>query len=267
MVDRNPEQQRDLLDLIGDFGPNKEKDGRPQVIGEIRSILKGSGMAVPTLEEVMSSAGDKIAEIIAARQAPATITRETPEAAEWRRQTDRFIELGFYEELQISDPETYRLTIPEFFPKPKTYEGRFDRPLVVEQRIALPRLHQLAGIRDYIDTSQITNQIKMPQKPYTAYMSNSVETVTGTFDFAMSQLAKSAVASPFIEVDMVYLQYPELFQTWLDAGSSRDGADYVPCLGVGGGEPEVSADWVGYPVRSWRVLFRGKQIRTLNLNS
>lgn len=261
MVDRNPEQQRDLLDLIGDFGPNREKDGRSDIIEGVRLIFSGSGLVVPTLDQLPSSEG-KTAEITAARQAPVTITKETPQMAEWRRQTDRFIELGFGEELKFSDPEAYRLTIPKFPTPPKTYVGRYDKPLAVEQRIPLPRLHQLVGIKEYIDTSKITNLRRIPQKPYTVYIANTVETVTGTFDSAMGQLAKDGVASPFIEVDMAYLRYLELFQTWLDAADSRFGADRVPDLAVGHGRPGVDASWVDDPGRHWRVLSRGKKIGT-----
>lgn len=263
MVDRNPEQQRDVLDLIGDFGPNKGKDGGANTIEEIRLILEGRDMIVPTLEEVMSSIGGRTEAIVAAHQAPALVTRETPEIAEWRRQTDRFIGLGFHDALQFSDPEMYRLTIPQFFLKPRNYYGNYDKPLAVEGRIPLPKLHQLAGIKDYIDTSKITDRIRrIPKKPYTVYIVNSVETVTGTFDFALGQLTKDAVADTFIEVDMAYLRYPELFQTWLDAGSSRFGADSVPYLDVSGGGPRVDAYWVGRPDGRWRLLSRGQKIGT-----
>lgn len=262
MVDQVPEQQRDLLDLLGDFGPNQNKDGGPDVISEIRLVLSGSGMVVPTIADIMASDEGKTAEIVAARQAPLRVTRGTPEEAEWRIQTDRFIELGFADELKYFDPEVYRLTIPQFFPKPKSYDGHYDKPLAVEVRIPLPRLHQLAGIKEYIDVSQITNRIRMRRKPYTIYIANNVETVTGTFDFAVAQLSQDGSLDTFIEIDMAYLRYLELFQPWLDGGNSRFGADNVPCLFVSSDRPRVYAYWSDDPHSDWRLLSRGKKIGT-----
>lgn len=244
--------EQSVLDAIREDPRNRGKDFA--VIDLAERAIVASGLVIPGV--------GKTAEIVVAHQAPVTITKETPEVAEWRRQTDRFIDLGFHDALKFSDPETYRLTIPGFFPKPRNWDGRYDNSLAVEVRIPLPKLHQLAGIKDYIDTSEITNGIRIPKKPYTAYIVNSVEIVTGIFDFAMGQLAKGAVASPFIEVDMAYLRYPELFQTWLDAGNSRCGAGCVPCLRVGGGGPGVFAYSVGDPGSRWRFLFRGNKIGT-----
>ena len=258
MSSGKPETEIDLLSLIGKA--NRDTDSR--VFDGVRRVFDGIGVKIPTLTEVIAQVGGRTAEMIAAGQAPATITEETSEIEEWRKQTDRFIELGFHDALEIRDPDKYRLTIPTFSPKPRTYEGSFDKPLAVEDRIPLPQLHQLMGVREFINTNGITNLRRVPKKPYTVYIVNSVETVVGTFDFAVSQLAKNGVAGSFVEVDMTYLQYPELFKSWLDAGDSRCGAARVPSLYVHGDGPWVHAYWALDPRRGWRLLSRGKKIGT-----
>lgn len=204
-----------------------------------------------------------IAEIVEAHQTPAVIHVETPEDQEYRRQTDRFIGKGFHEALQIVDPEVYRPSIPRFTAIPRSYKGVYDRYLAVEPRIALGQLHQLLGIKEYINTSAVTNTVRIPRKPYVIYLQNGpVELEVGTFDQAMSNISSKGVATPFIEIDMVYVRYPELFQSWIDAGSSRYGTDSVPCLVVPGGGPGVDACWVDDPRRNWRMLSRGKKLGT-----
>lgn len=245
--------ERNILDAIRKSPDNKGKD--LAVVDLAERAMLASGLVIPSLVS-------KTAEMVATHRAPAVISVETPEIEEWWTQTDRFIDLGFHDALGYRNPDDYRLTVPKFFPKPRTYEGSFDKPLAVEKRIPFSKLHQLMGVREIIDTNGITNQRPLPKKPYTVYIANSVETVTGTFDSAMSQLTKNAFAANFIEVDMAYLRYPEFFQTWLDAGDSRGGADDVPYLYVDGVEPKVFARWALYPNGHWRLLSRGKKIGT-----
>ena len=104
---------------------------------------------------------------------------------------------------------------------------------------------------------------RIPGKPYTVCIQDGpVELFVGVFAEAMEQVPKNGVALAQVEVDMVYLRYPELFQTWIDAGSSRYGADNVPSLDVDGDGPRVYAIWVDSPGGDWRLLSRGEKLGT-----
>ena len=271
MTETTANAQGDLLNLLEYFGPNRDVDGGSKTIKGIRLILEGSGMVVPTLEEVRSLTGGKIAEIVAVHQAPLKITRETKELAEWRRQTDRFIGLGFADELKFSDPEKYRLTVPKFFRQPRNWRGIYDYPTAVEGRIPHSRICKLADITQYVDTSQITDEANNLPPVYTIYVAGTSRLVVGTFAEAIPETPKNGVAGLMVEVDMTYLNHPQLFDDehgrWRDAGRSRCGAGSIPCLEVWDGSPVVDAGRAGYPSRSWRVLFRGNKIGTLNLGN
>lgn len=235
----------------------QELAGLAKIHPEIAKLLND---VVAIGRKLVTPDSSGIAEIVEAHQAPATITKETPEDEEWRRQTDRLIGKGLHEVLKLGS-EAYRLTIPQFDPKLRS-DG-YDRFLAVDPRIDLQRLHQLLGIAEYIDTTGISNVISILQKPYVVCLqSGSVELFVGTFDQAMARIPNNGIATASVEVNMTHLQFPGLFQPWIDAGSSRCGADDVPCLSVYGGRPRVGAHWVGHPSRDWRLLSRGKKIGT-----
>jgi len=258
MVDIQADRPRDLLDLL-------ETDGKSDIIGGVRLVLAGSGIPVPDLEEVRSLIGGKTAEIVTAHQAPVRVTKLTPLQEEWRNYTDLFIAIGFHTELKMN-PEEYRSSIPSFFPRPRNWRGKFDYPLIVDERIEAKKRHKLMGIHEFIDGDQITNEEELPSEVYTTYVQGNSELVTGTFDQAMEHKPRDGEAVSMAAVDGFYLRYPDFFDDehgrWRHAGNSRYGAVYVPFLRVWFGGPGVGADGAGGPGRRWRLLFRGNKIGT-----
>src|SRR3989338_6852502 len=72
-------------------------------------------------------------------------------AAEWQRQSQNFLNLGFHVEVGFEDTDegkqAYLDSLPKFESQPKEYAGKFDRPLLVEKKIDWQRQAQLAGIQ------------------------------------------------------------------------------------------------------------------------
>ena len=91
--------------------------------------------------------------------------------AEWSRQTQRFIDLGFHEELGLSEQE-YLDSLPRFGLQPESFKGRFDIPLIVETKIPVVRQCKLAGIDYYLEGLKVCDWPGDPQgyitpeKPY-----------------------------------------------------------------------------------------------------
>ncbi len=90
----------------------------------------------------------------------------------WGIQAASLTELGFDKLLGFATPEDYLATLPKFSPKPPEFEGRFDIPLLVDPRVSLTQLAQLAGVnfhssvdvRDWRGSKFIT-----PNEPYTVW--------------------------------------------------------------------------------------------------
>lgn len=186
--------------------------------------------------------------------------RATPDDAEWRRQTDNFIRVGYWQEIGYKDPERYRLSIPGFLPP----DPDLPHPLIIEGRISHERKLELLKIPNYV-IDKVTNQIAVPEIAYTVCTRPPV-LFRGTYAEALRQIPDYRIGSPMTEVDDAYLnlysKYSEFFAPWADAGNSRDGVGRVPYLDVDGDGPTVYARWTGSPRRRWRVLFRGKNIGT-----
>ncbi|MEK7616436.1 MAG: hypothetical protein AAB414_00070 [Patescibacteria group bacterium] len=251
-----PEVGWNILDTIRIHPANKGRD--LSVVDLAERAIRASGLVIPGLSGIDG--------IIAAHKAPVRITRETKKVAEWRRQTDHFIELGFADELKYKDSEKYRLTIPKFFRQPRNWKGVYDYLVAYEGRIPHARICKLAGITQYADANKITDEADNLPPVYTAYAAGTSELVIGTFEQAMAETPKYGVAGTMIFIDMFYLSHPQLFDDehgrWRDAGRSRFGAGSVPYLYVDGDGPGVDASWAGYPTGGWRLLSRGNKIGT-----
>ncbi len=181
--------------------------------------------------------------------------------AEWQRQTDRAIELGYWKE-GYDDPEIYRNSIPKFA---QPVDKRLPFPLSIDPRISSSRKLELAGIKPYINVGEIKDEITAPDLPYTVYTIPPT-LFRGYYSEALKQIPDYAVGAPASEVFEAYLKlyskFPQFFNPWADSGNSLAGAGYVPYLHVWRGGPEVVARRADSPLRDWRVLFRGNEIGT-----
>lgn len=91
----------------------------------------------------------------------------------WKIQTARLIELGFDKVLGFAKPEDYLATLHKFSPKPPEFEGRFDIPVLIDPRISLAQLAQLAGINFHRSVEVHDwpgNVFQAPNEPYTIWV-------------------------------------------------------------------------------------------------
>lgn len=182
--------------------------------------------------------------------------------AEWNRQTERLILLGFHSELGMTD-EDYRNTFPNFLLPPDTYKGLFlETPLVVDPRVPLKKQLTLAFTGSYIDTDHITNITDVPDKPYTIWTTSPRWALAYTVEQALFRPG-SLIPSPIVEVISLYLQRPQSFRkNGVCAPGSRDVDNKVSCLFLSRSDPKISS----VPVDSVQAgstvgkLFRGAAI-------
>lgn len=93
--------------------------------------------------------------------------------AEWQRQVDVYLALGFHTALHFTE-EQYVRTLPKFEPQPEEYRGRFDMPMLIETRLFWRNQCVLGGVRiphfDYC-TEPIPAQerFRTPPRPYAAW--------------------------------------------------------------------------------------------------
>ncbi len=194
------------------------------------------------------------------------------------KQIDRFIEkYGFHREVypRLSDGEAtaqYRrdFGLPESVFQPAEYAGRFDTVLVIEPRISLSRKYAIAGIREWIDTSAITDSTKYPDTPpYLTFTHDAQKYRPYSVKQALTMFAEDEVGIPLNEVTDHYLLLPEDFgkrgMVGMDAAGSRSGGGDVPCLYLLRGGPGVYADFIDDPARHWGTGSRGKEVIKLGV--
>lgn len=150
---------------------------------------------------------------------PPELNRE----AEWQRQSQNFLALGFHIELEFADTEegrqAYLDTLPKFPPQPKKYKGRFDQPLLVEKRIPWSRQAELAEITisDYLRAriNQVQdwedNHSKAPETAYCGWFNRwgqEFPDMIGPFR-ARDRLAPDAAGGDVYEGIAKQIHHPE----------------------------------------------------------
>src|SRR5258708_19137682 len=91
-----------------------------------------------------------------------TTARVAVSEAEWKRQAERFIELGFHRELGLSEKD-YLDSVPRLTFL-QDLSQKFDFTVIVETRIPVERQCELAGIEYTLDSSKVGD---WPDKKYT----------------------------------------------------------------------------------------------------
>src|SRR3989338_906364 len=78
--------------------------------------------------------------------------------AEWQRQAQNYLSLGFHKEAGFEETaegkQAFLDSLPKFEPQPEEYRGKFDMPLLVIKKIPWERQAELAGISisDYLQS-------------------------------------------------------------------------------------------------------------------
>lgn len=192
---------------------------------------------------------------------------------EWRDQAQRFIQLGFHNELGLSEAE-YLDSLPKFEPQPEEYRGRFDVYLLVETRIPWERQAELAGIvvSEYL-RSRIKeirewegNNSKTPNVPYTGWFNNWGQRFASQirpFD-ARDQLAQDECGGGLFEGVAQQVHHPKvtLSGKYFDLIGYSVESDDVPALHRWHGRPEFLARWGDLAYPHFRPLVRGSKVVT-----
>lgn len=162
---------------------------------------------------------------------------------ELKRQTKKYIELGFHKELGFTEQE-YLESLPKFFTQPESYKGRFDTPLLVETRISIARFVDLSEIEvptlsdydSYFDLSDWEGdpqKLRTPNKPYTTWLNNSELNVKKSIDMIRANLKEDERMATIFDGIALYISHPEILEVrdLIFGGSVYKSDDSVPWLG------------------------------------
>lgn len=192
--------------------------------------------------------------------------------AEWQRQANRYVELGYHRKLGLTE-EAYLASLPKFEPQPEDYRGKFDVTLLVETRIPWERQAQLAVISafDYLrerinQTRPWDGRSKTPETPYTGWFNGWGQRFPDKitpFD-ARKQLTQDEIGAGPFEGIALQITHPELTRSgkYFDLIGYQVESGRVPCLHRWHGRPRLGAGWGGDAHVDFRPLVRGSKIVT-----
>lgn len=171
--------------------------------------------------------------------------------AEWERQTERYVELGFHKELGLTGEE-YLVSLPQFEPQPKTFAGRFDIPLLVETRIPPSRQAQLAGLQYYLgdlnvhDWETDPKKYKTPDMPYTTWMQDEMKNLNKSVSYVRQHFASDERGATLLDGIALYIVNPNMLKNHaIDLPGTSVDAVSAPCLKLWGSRPAVDYAPVG----------------------
>lgn len=200
--------------------------------------------------------------------------------AEWQRQSQNFLDLGFHIEAGFPDTaegkQAFLDCLPKFEPQPQEYKGRFDIPLIViGKKIPWERQAQRAviSISDYLreriaqTVEWEDNQSKTPDViAYAGWFNSWGQRFTekiSPFD-ARGHLKQDEVGGGLNEGIAMQVHYPEFARDnkYFDLIGYNVGSGYVPYLRDWYGRPRLGARWSDDADSSFRPLVRGSKIVT-----
>lgn len=138
--------------------------------------------------------------------------------AEWTRQTQKFVELGFHRELGLTE-QRYIASLPKFEPQPKEFKGRLDTPFLVETRVPIERQATLAGI-DYflagLDKKDWTDDpqgYKTPNIPYATWTDEGKRFMNRKMGDVRKELAPDERGGTELDGVALLIAKPNILQT------------------------------------------------------
>lgn len=185
---------------------------------------------------------------------------------EWQRQAQNLAKL-FAKELNLTK-EWYIATLPKLKLQPKEYEGRFDVPVIVETRVPLKRMLELAGIACGFGVDSIgdwrEDQSKTPKKPYVAWLSSIVSYRRGSVEIVRKSLQADERGANIYDGLALFLQDPKLlghpFHRYLDLPGSQVGISKCPYLRSR--KPNLNDISIAYEYPSHCSVVAGRTIET-----
>jgi hypothetical protein len=143
----------------------------------------------------------------------------------WLEKANRFIELGFHKELNLT-PEEYLESLPKFTSQPENFKGRFNTQAIAETRIPKRRQCQLGGIdytpeglsgKDWTDDSQI---YKTPRAPYVFWTNEGQRKVNKSTQDVRAELALDERGGTSLEAISLYIFKPNLKSSLILPGTA-----------------------------------------------
>lgn len=209
----------------------------------------------------------------------AIYTSEEFLSAEWQRQGQNFLRLGFHTEIGYEDTnegrQEYLDSLPKFEPQSEEYRGTFDKPLLVEKRIPWEKQAELAGIdisdnlRANLDQTQRwegSHSNAPEDKPYSGWFNNWGQRFVDKIRpiDARDQLTTDEIGGDPFEGIAQEIHHPEDSANgrYFDLIDYGVGSDVVVFLDRWVGRPRLDAGWDDFADDYFRPLVRGSKIVT-----
>lgn len=132
--------------------------------------------------------------------------------AEWNKQAQNLARL-FAKELGLTEEE-YIATLPKFEPQPEEYKGRLDIPVIVETRVPLKRMLELAGIITGFDANLIKDweegNFNTPEKPYTTWLNDGSANLNKSVADVRAALRDDERGGTVFDAVALYLKDPKI---------------------------------------------------------
>jgi len=185
--------------------------------------------------------------------------------AEWTRQAQNPAKL-FAKELKFKTHDDYIATLPKFEPQPEEYRRRLDIPVIVETRIPLKRMLELAGIDSNFDVDSIgdweKDNFKTPEEPYTTYLNDGTNNLDRSTDAVRTSLRNDERGGTIFDGIALYLKDPEILKNhYLNLPGSRVGSNCAPWLSRWSvRRPKVAPLFIEIPFPSIGSVVAGRKI-------
>lgn len=159
----------------------------------------------------------------------------------WNRQVNRFLELGFNQELNLT-PEEYKESFPKFSPLPDDVRRRYrnhNLPVLVEKRIPTEKQARMVNLPSFYDdkyfhkTKKVVDLVSTSEKPYAIWTHNPTLDPLLNSNSSVQELESRHGIEKLItaqEALSFYIQYPEMVD-FINAAGSRiisDDSDIFP---------------------------------------
>lgn len=199
-------------------------------------------------------------------------TEKTTLEAEWQRQANRFVELGFHKELIVDGRrveltvQEYLKSLPRFESQPKEFRGRLNTPLLVETRIPIEKQMKLARIRYFLealnkgDWSEDPQGYETPKLPYTTWTDEGARFMGRKVEDVRRELVPDERGGTEFDAVALYIAKPDVLKTRsLDLPGTAVGSDDAAYLALWYGQPELDYDFVGNASPAFGSLVCGRK--------
>lgn len=175
------------------------------------------------------------------------VSSEVSLKQEWDNQSQKLANL-FAQELGLTK-EAYIATLPKFEPQPESWRVRFDIPVIVERRVPLKRMLELAGIVRYFDVDLIKDwekgKFNTPKTPYATWLNDGSVNLGKSVSNVRKSLKNDERGGTVFDGIALYLKDPKILEHhYLDLPGSRVGSGRAPNLDRWSGQPKLSHDFV-----------------------